>query len=257
MPGELALSASTLLGFLLTLVRISGAFVFVPIPGISAAFQPARVLLALGITLALYSSWPRVEGIPSVGQFVFWILVEAALGVGIGLAVAFVAEAFAVGAQVLGLQVGYAFASTIDPVTQADSTVIAIFCQIAAGLMFFTTGLDRQVIQVFAHSLEAYPAGSFVLSRSAAEQIVLVGSTMFSTGMRLALPMVAVLIMIDVSLALLGRVNSQLQLLTVAFPVKMAVGLALLGWTALLFPTLFRTSAEATFRAVHGLIAAR
>jgi flagellar biosynthesis protein FliR len=61
--------------------------------------------------------------------------------------------------------------------------------------------------------------------------------------------------MIDISLALLGRVNAQLHLITVAFPVKMIVGLALLSWLALLFPVLLRAGADATLRAAQALIA--
>ena len=75
-------------------------------------------------------------------------------------------------AQVMSLQAGYAFASTFDPNTQADSPVLVVFIQIAAGLLFFATGLDREVLHVFARSMETYPAGSFVLTRSAAMQIL-------------------------------------------------------------------------------------
>jgi len=196
-----------------------------------------------------------VQGDPTIGQFVMWIMLEAAMGIGIGLAVAFVAESFAVGAQVLGLQMGYAFASTIDPNTQADSTVLAIFAQLSAGLLFFATGLDRDVIAIFARSLDVFPAGTFTLSKTAATQIILAGGVMFSTGMRLALPIIAALILVDISLALLGRVNAQLQLITIAFPVKMMVGMALLGWICLLLPALFRATAQSTLHAAQGLIA--
>ena len=255
MGGELVVSTATLLGFLLTLARVAGVFVFVPMPGIGSVINPARVLLAFSITIALFPQWPHINAYPSAGLLVMWLIVEAALGIGIGLAVAFVTEAFAVGAQVMGLQAGYAFASTIDPNTQADSSVLVIFSQLAAGMLFFATGLDREVLRVFARSLETYPAGSFVLTRGAAAQVLSVGSTMFSTGLRLALPMVAVLVMIDISLALLGRVNAQLQLTTVAFPVKMLVCLVMLGWLALLFPVLYRAESGATLTMARGLIA--
>ena len=255
MRGDLVVSIPVLLGFLLTLVRVSGVFVFVPIPGASSSLGPARVLLSLGITIALFSHWPKVAGTPSVESFVAWIFLEAALGVGTGLAVAFVMEAFGVGAQIMGLQAGYAFASTVDPNTQADSTVLVVLSQVAAGLLFFAMGLDHQVIQILARSLETQPAGSFTLSRGAAEQMLLMGSTMFSTGLRLAMPMIAILVMLDISLALLGRVNSQLQLLHISFPVKMVVALGLLGSLAMMLPTLFRITAAGTFAAARGLIA--
>jgi len=183
------------------------------------------------------------------------IVLEAALGVGTGLAVAFVMEAFGVGAQIMGLQAGYAFAATVDPNTQADSTVLVVLSQVAAGLLFFAMGLDHEVIRILARSLETHPAGSFTLSRGAGEQMLSMGSTMFTTGLRLAMPMIAILVMLDISLALLGRVNTQLQLLHISFPVKMMVALGLLGSLALLFPTLFRLSATSTFGAARGLIA--
>ena len=254
MGGELVLSTATLLGFLLTLVRVSGVFVFVPIPGMSSVANPTRIMLVLSVTVALFGQWPQIAATPSVGLFTMWFMIEAALGIGVGLAVAFVAESFAVGAQVMGLQAGYAFASTIDPNTQADSSVLVIFSQIAAGLLFFATGLYRDVLHILSRSLETYPAGSFVLTRGAATQMLAMGSTIFSTGLRLAMPMVAVLVMVDISLALLGRVNAQLQLLHIAFPVKMLVGLAMLGWLALLFPVLYRASSGATFAVARRLI---
>jgi flagellar biosynthetic protein FliR len=255
MRGELTLSVATLLGFFLTLIRVGGVFIFVPIPGITSVLSPARVILSLGITIALFPEWPRIAATPSAGLFLLWLTVEAALGLGIGLVVAFVSESLGVGAQVMGLQAGYGFASVIDPNTQADSGVLVIFSQIAAGLLFFATGLDREVLRIFAHSLEVWPAGTFALTRGAAAQTLSVGSTMFTTGLRLALPMIAILVMVDISLALLGRVNSQLQLLMIAFPVKMMIALAMLGWLALLLPTIFRAGMSVSFAGARGLLA--
>jgi flagellar biosynthesis protein FliR len=85
--------------------------------------------------------------------------------------------------------------------------------------------------------------------------MLLIGSTMFTTGLRMAMPMIAILVMLDISLALLGRVNTQLQLLHISFPVKMVVALGLLGSLVLMFPALFRLSAAGTFAAARGLIA--
>ena len=101
---------------------------------------------------------------PSIGLLVVWTLSEAALGIGIGLAVSFVLEGIGVAAQVMGLQAGYAFASTIDPNTQADSGILVVFSQLVASLLFFAMGLDREVLRIFAASLVTVPAGSFVLT---------------------------------------------------------------------------------------------
>lgn len=247
-------SLPMVLGFFLTLVRLAGVFAFVPVPGLKSVVDPARILLVLGLTLALYPVWPHPPATTSAGTMTAWVLSEAALGVGIGIAVGFAVEAFMVGAQMIGLQAGYSFASTIDPSTQADSTVLVLLAQTIAALLFFTMGLDREVLRIFARSLEICPPGTFTLTRSATEAIVLAGSTMFSTGLRLALPVMAVMAMIDISVALLGRVNSQLQLTTIAFPVKMVVGLALLAWIAVLLPALMRGASAAGTSAMKTLL---
>ena len=169
MPADPILSTSTALGFLLTLVRVSGVFVFVPLPGVKELMNPARIALSVGITIALFGQWPNPAADTSFGQFVLWILPEAALGIGMGLAVGFATEALGLGAQVIGLQAGYSFASTVDPQTQADSTVLVVLAQLTSGLLFFVMGFDRDVIAVFARSLELQPPGTFVLSRTAAE----------------------------------------------------------------------------------------
>jgi flagellar biosynthetic protein FliR len=162
------------------------------------------------------------------------------VGLAIGICIAVVLEAFTLAAQILGLQAGYAYASTIDPNTQADSGILLVFAELFAGLLFFASGLDREVLRLFARSLERIPPGAYVLGTASAQTVIHLASNLFSVGLRLALPVVALLVMVDIALALLSRVNAQLQLLTLAFPAKMQIALLVLAWVAFLFPRLFR-----------------
>jgi flagellar biosynthetic protein FliR len=241
MPANLTLSVGALYGFLLVLGRIGGSLIFVPLPGVKGAPEPARVALALGFTLALYSHWPvvRTDEV-TVAVLAGWALTEAAVGLAIGVSVAIALEAFTLAAQVLGLQAGYAYASTIDPNSEADSGILLVFAQLMSGMLFFVMGLDREVLRLFAISLEKVPPGAYVFSRATAEPLIRLGATLFSVGVRLALPVVALLVMVDVALALLGRINAQLQLLTLAFPAKMLIALLLLSWISPMFPRILR-----------------
>jgi flagellar biosynthesis protein FliR len=242
MPGELTFSIGTLLSFLLVLARVAGTFVFLPIPGVSGAPEMARIVLVLSLTIALFPVWPAINGSTiEAGRLTGWILAEAGLGVGIGLAVGLLTEAFQLAAHAIGLQAGYAYAQTVDPATQADSSMLLIFAQLLAGALFFTTGLDREIIRAFARSLEVHPPGTFLLQHADVQRIVGLGADMFSTALRLALPVIAFLALIDIALALLGRINSQLQLLSLAFPIKMLVTLAMLSWILVLFAAVYRS----------------
>jgi flagellar biosynthetic protein FliR len=240
MPSELIIPLGTVYAFALVLIRVAGVFTFLPIPGITAGPVAARIVLSLAFTFALSSRWPEVD--PSgvtTGVFVAWVLSEAAFGVVAGLLVGFAAEAIVMGAQILGLQAGYGYASTIDPNTQADSGILLVFAQLLAGLLFFALGLDRQLLTIFAMSLDAHPPGTWMLGRPAAEEIIRAGSAVFSTGLRLALPITGMLLLVDLALALVGRINAQVQMVTVAFPLKMGLALSMLAWTLVAFPRVY------------------
>jgi flagellar biosynthetic protein FliR len=237
MHASLALSAGTLYGFLLVLARVGGALVFVPLPGVKGAPEPARAALAIGFALALFSRWPAIDaGAATAGRLAAWAVAESAVGVAIGVSMGIVLEVFGLAAQLLGLQAGYSFASTIDPNTEADSGILVVLAQLIAGTLFFAVGLDRQVLRLFAYSLERIPAGTYHFWALSAQPLIGLGAALFSVGVRLALPVVALLLMLDVALALLGRLNQQLQLLHMAFPAKMLTALLALSWLAALFP---------------------
>ncbi len=87
-----------------------------------------------------------------------------------------------------------------------------------SGILFFSTGLDRQLIRLLAASFVKFPAGSWAPAAASLDGIVRLGSDMLSLGLRLALPVVALLILIDFALALLGRVQQHLQLLSTGLP---------------------------------------
>jgi len=255
MGTELTLSAGTVFGFLLVLARVSGVFVFVPLPGMQATAAPARVVLSFATTLALYRLWPVMNPEnTTVMLLIGEILSEAALGIAVGIAVAFLSEMFQMGAQIIGLQAGYTFASTVDPTTGADSAVLMSLTQTCAGLLFFAIGLDHQVIAAFANSLTTRPPGVFVTNLPMARLILQTGSSIFSTGLRLVLPLVALLIIVDISLALLARLNAQLQLLTLAFPIKMLLSLSLLASLVMVFPKLYTGSSHEIMQLVRKLL---
>src|SRR5690242_10854157 len=113
MPTSVALPLAAVYGFALVLARVSGALVFVPLPGLGSAPVPARIALAAGLAVALSARWPLIDPASiSPARLLGWVAAEAATGIAIGVAAAIVLEAFVLAAQILGLQAGYAYAST-------------------------------------------------------------------------------------------------------------------------------------------------
>jgi flagellar biosynthetic protein FliR len=254
LPVSPAIHVSLLYGFLLVLTRISGIFTFLPLPGFKAGPDMAKIALAITLTFALYARWPAVTPPSNIVELAGWMLAEAGIGIATGLAVAFLLEAVTMAAQAVSTQAGFSFASTIDPNTEADATVLILLAQLIAAVLFFAMGLDRRLLEILARSLETHPPGPFTASRSAAEALVMLGSGVFTTGLRLALPLMAFLFLIDLSVGLLGRLNAQLHLTALAFPAKMLASIAALSLLVLLIPKLFQESAAAAFGVLSKLL---
>lgn len=231
--------------FFLVLARVAGVLAFVPLPGVRNSPEPVRVVLALLLAAALFPlSKPRA--LPAdMFQASGWLLAEGGLGVLLGLTVHVLTEGIVLAAQVFGLQAGYSYASTIDPNSQADASVLQVVAQLAGSLLFLSLGLDREIVGALARSFDVMPPGSVLMRRDMADTVIRLGSTMWKTGLRLALPIVSLLLLVDIALALLGRLQAQLQLLTLAFPVKMLAALAVLALVVPGWPLVFgKTAAE-------------
>jgi flagellar biosynthetic protein FliR len=245
MLDEKSLLAQTLLSFLLVLTRTSGAMALIPLAGWRRAPDPARIVFALSLTIALCPVWPKPPtSNPSLGQMMSWLFPELGVGLAIGLAAGLLIESFMIAAQVIGMQAGYSYASTIDPSSEADSGVLQVITQLMAGLLFFAFRLDTELVRALAVSYQKYPVGALSQSWGQMDTMLLMGTEMWKTAVRLAIPVVFLLMMLDLSLALLGRIQAQLQLLTMAFPIKMLTTLVALAALAGTFPFLFREQAD-------------
>ena len=74
------------------------------------------------------------------------------------------------------------------------------------------------------------------------------------TATRLALPVMAVLLLIDLTLGLLNQVHNRMQLLTLAFPAKIVAAVAVIPAVLLLSPRLFQGLSERAGEFVISLI---
>jgi flagellar biosynthesis protein FliR len=253
MPADW-LTGEKLTVFLAVLARVSAALFLVPLPGLRTTLTPVKAIFAVAITLILSPSWPAGPGqTVSAGSIVMLLAGEAAIGLMLGLVAGVAVESLVLAAQIVSLQAGYSYASTIDPASEADSSVLPVFAQLTAGLLFLSSGLDRAVFGALAGSLQAWPPGANWASPALATGFISLGSVLLEHGLRLALPVVSLLLLTDLTLSILARVNAQLPLLSVSFSVKMLAALVLLATLAPVWPASLRLAAEAAWRILAGL----
>jgi flagellar biosynthetic protein FliR len=260
MHAEGLFTYATLFGFLFTLARISSVFAFLPLTAFRGTSDTPKIVLSMALTVMLWPEWRSAPRLPNVshdfgiGPLAAGLAGEAALGFAIGLVLAIVLEIFQIAAQVISLQAGFGFASTIDPNGGADSTVLLSLAQITAGLLFFATGADRLLVRALADSLRLCPPESFAVQRNWAEALVRLSASIFGSGLRLAAPVVALLMLADFSLAVLGRVQTQIHLVSLTMPAKLAASMLLLSATLAFQPKFFSAAMMQGIRLIEGML---
>lgn len=247
MHAEVSIDFAIVYSFMIALARVSGFLVLVPLPGLNAGPTAARIVLALGLTVCLMPHWPTVKSGTLFGDLVLWVAAEFALGLSIGIGIALLLETFQISAQAIGIQAGFSYASTIDPSTQADTAVLQTVLQLLTGILFFALGLDFQVIKLLTIGLDTLPTGAAIAKAFNPKVVGSLGSMMFSTGLRLAMPVIGSLMLLDLAFALLSKVHSQLQLLSLSFSAKMLAGLMIFAFTLSACAPLLKTTAAHTF----------
>jgi len=252
LPGEVRALWPLAGAFLVCLARVGGLFVFFPWPGGRSTSPVPRVFLTVALSAALA---PRLTQLPGLAEGLVGVLsAEAALGFSAGLVLLFMMEALAFGGHLIGLQAGFSYASSVDPTTEADSTVIPVMVQWLGNVLFFAAGFDRWLMKAIVVSLETIPPGEWQLTPGAFQMVVNLFSSSIELGVRLALPVAGFLLLVDLTLAVVGRLNAQFPLLNVAFPLKTGLAALALGATIGLVPSTYVRLMEISAEALGGVL---
>ncbi len=248
MPISVHFGLPAVAGFVLALMRVGCALFLLPLPGFKDAATTVRIVLVVSITFCLFPSWPILTSDVSSGaQFVLAILAESAAGLVIGLAIAILHDTFQFAAQAISVQTGFSIASITDPTSKADTGVFLFMTQLTTGLLFFTLDIYHSLLRLLARSFDMFPLDSHALQQASVETVIHLAGMMFVMGFKLGLPMVFLLMLIDVAIALLSRLHSQLQLTSLTFPAKTALSFVFLGAMIARWPTLYEQMAHRVF----------
>jgi flagellar biosynthesis protein FliR len=230
----------TIISGLLTIsVRLSGLMLFAPFFG--SVVIPARVkaILVLAITLVLFPVVGRQIGAQDMAHWPLMVFTEFLIGVGMGIATNIVFEAVNMTGQVLGVQMGYSLVNILDPQTQVDTTVVALFYQTIVMLLFLRMDVHFWLLRAIGNSYLYLPPGAMHLSSLFTMAVLKTGGELFGLGIQIAAPVLSATLAADIILGLLGRASPQMPLMLLGPAVKSLLGLLILIATLKYWPVLF------------------
>ena len=207
------------------LARVLALIMTAPLLSEKAISKKVKIGLGVMITYALVPSLPPTNvTLFSVGGF--WLLIQQILiGIAIGFTMQFAFAAVRTAGEVIGLQMGLSFATFFDPASRLNMPVLARFLDMLAMLLFLSFNGHLWLISMVADSFHTLPVGGDPVNGNAFLALTKAASLIFLNGLRLALPLITLLLILNLALGLLNRVSPQLSVFAIGFPVTLSIGI--------------------------------
>ncbi|WP_306591987.1 flagellar biosynthetic protein FliR [Geothrix sp. 21YS21S-4] len=214
--------------WVLVLTRLTGLLAAFPMLGSEQMPLQVRAALAAMLATVILPVVPVPPTIPTgLPELVGLMTSELAIGLLLGTVVAWILEAVAFAGMLMDTQMGFSFVQFVDPTTSQSASISGSLMTQIAALLVFITGLHHQMILALVDSYRVAPLGQG-MPLQAMGLIALLGQ-LLAKGFQLAFPVLAVLFLLDMILGISGKFMPQLQLLQLSFPLKIALGMVILG----------------------------
>lgn len=243
--------------FLLIFARVSTMLYIFPIFGSNQipAYLKASLSALVAVVLVLALP-PPVDHIFPMMEFVLQIALQILIGLIVGYTAFVVFMAILLAGQIIDIEMGFALANVIDPVSNIQQSLIGQFQNLLAFMFFLAIDGHHKLILVMSQSFEILPIGmAFHITDAWGLQIVALFGTIFSLALRLAFPIIAAMFLTDLILGLLSRLVPQMNVFVVGFPIKLALGLwvliFILGSYQNIYPDMFDHAIADLLRLMH------
>ena len=207
-------------------LRVLAVFTVAPVFSMRAIPMRVKVGLAFLVALcaqAVLTDQPviSVNGREALGA----VAQQVAVGLAIGFAVRMVFASVELAGELIGLQMGLNFASFFDPASNAQVSAVARFFGHIAMLLFVVINGHLLILMAVVKSFERFPADGNFLQALGQMRLYELGSSLFSSALWIALPMIALLLFVNLTLGIISRVAPQMNIYAVGFPVTLTVGM--------------------------------
>ncbi len=217
--------------WLIVVMRVAPVIFMMPV--FHSRNIPVRVKagMTLLISLALLPTVHyEMKAFPSEPLgFIFFAAGEIMIGFLLGLTIRLVFAGVQLAGEIVGFQMGFGMARVMDPNSSSESTVITEFYYIVALLLFLAIDGHHWFFRSLAESFRHLRPGEFPLNPGLVELFLTLSGRVFTLAVKIAAPILAVLLLIKVALGISARMAPQVNLLMTSFPLTIGCGLVFIS----------------------------
>jgi flagellar biosynthetic protein FliR len=205
--------------FMFASLRVFGLFLTSPMFAMRSVPMQFRVFIALAFGIYLLPLL-GTENIPYPGSITFFAsAIELAIGAFIGFVVRVAFMVIDIAAEILSFLAGFSFASSNFRDPTLDSGLVTQFLGLVFLALAFTLNIHLVLIDLVLSSFKTIPLGVWPQSWTS-KGLVDLFSAAFRLGLILAMPVLLVYTMFNLTQAFLGRTSPQMNLFSIGFAVS-------------------------------------
>lgn len=220
----------------LVMVRLSGLMVFAPV--FSSDAIPARIKTVFVLVTAVVLA-PAVSALPlahaEIG--ILPVLGELSVGFVFGMGLAMLNEILLFAGQVLGFQFSFSLVNLLDPNSPVQTPLMGQLLTLFGTLVLVASGLHRTILLALMRSFSDAPVGAVFFDGHAGLALVRAMSGVFFAALQLAAPVIAATLLVEVTVAVLGKLSPQLPVMMISVPAKTLLGYVVLIGSLALWPS--------------------
>lgn len=215
---------------LFVFVRIAGMLVFNPFLARRNMPSQMRVAFILGLTLVIA---PGVNGAPVADIAGIELMVAMARELFLGLSCGFVAQLYYYfifyAGDIMDQQMGMSMAKVFDPGTSIQMSISGSLLSMLLALYFFVTDCHLLLIKLFDYSYEIIPVGASSMTIATVASVFIdLFLTVMGLALKLAVPIIAVVFIMDVTMGILMKLIPQIHVFVINMQFKVLTGMLML-----------------------------
>lgn len=242
----------------LVLTRLSTLLMAMPAVGIGV---PRRVRAFLAILLTVLILPPvadgtSVESLPEISNLVDLTIAlgrEALIGMLIGATIQLIITGMQLGGEAITSTGGMQLGDAVDPTTSASMPSVARLVGMLVTAVMLAIGGHRILLKVLLDSFDAMPAGHVVFHDSMMTLVLDQLTSGFESGVKVAAPVVAALLLSNLVTGLISRTMPQINVLAIGLSINALAMMVVLALTIGSVGLIFRRELAITVDRLNGL----
>ncbi|WP_160686101.1 fused FliR family export protein/FlhB family type III secretion system protein [Clostridium sp. C2-6-12] len=215
------------LALFLIFLRITSYFIAVGVffpAGTPQVMQGVfSLILSFGILAGI--DYSTLNSINSGYILAFYAISEIMTGLILGYITNLVFQVLRFAGAWMDIHAGFSMVSILDPTSETTSTLLGNFSYFIGLVFFFIVDGHHMIIKMLVESIGIVPIGKTIVYQETLMGVIQTIFAYFTLGVKIAIPLVLILVITDVCLGLISRTVPTIPIMIFGMPIKNILGL--------------------------------